>query len=62
MEFFGQELTEFERMELSMYNRIFTIGNVRRQNQYSIADKDGQYLAKIGEQIAYRYQVVRIID
>ena len=40
-EFFRNELTDFELMELSMYERIFTIGNVRRHNQYSIADKDG---------------------
>jgi hypothetical protein len=36
-------------MELDGYETIYTIGKVRRPNQYSISDKEGQYLAKIGE-------------
>lgn len=35
---------------------------MRRQNQYSIADQEGQYLIKQGEQIGYRYEVIRPID
>ena len=38
LEMFANELTEFEKIEMSMFERIYTIGQVRRQNQYSIAD------------------------
>ena len=62
MEVFENELTEFERIELGIYDKIYTIGKVRRHNQYSIADKEGQYVSKIGEQIAYRYEIIRKID
>ena len=47
---------------MGMYERIYTIGKVRRQNQYQIADKDGQYLIRIGEHLGYRYEVVKLID
>jgi len=43
------ELTEFEKIELGNYSRIYTVGNVRRANQYSIADKEGFYNTRIGE-------------
>lgn len=62
MEIFGHELTEFEKIELGMFDKIYTIGKVRRFNQYQIADKDGQYIIKVGEHLAYRYEVVKIID
>jgi len=32
LEVYGHLLTEFERMEMAMYERIYTIGNVRRAN------------------------------
>ena len=47
---------------MSMYEKIYTIGKVRRQNQYTIADREGFYLVKPGEQLAWRYEVVRVID
>lgn len=34
MEKFGNELTEFEKIELGMFDKIYTIGKVRRFNQY----------------------------
>ena len=30
LEQYGQELTEFERIELGVYERIYTIGKIRR--------------------------------
>jgi hypothetical protein len=30
LEQFGHELTEFERIELGVYERIYTIGKIRR--------------------------------
>jgi len=59
---FGSQLTEFEKIEMGMYERVYTIGNVRRHNQYSISNTDGQYLVQPGEQIAFRYCVVNVID
>jgi len=32
LEQFGHELTEFEKIELGNYSRIYAIGNVRREN------------------------------
>lgn len=62
LEQFGNQLTEFEKIELGNYARIHTIGHIRRQNQYSIADKDGFYMAKRGEQLGYRYLIQEVID
>ncbi len=45
-----------------MFDKIYTIGKIRRFNQYQIADKDGQYNIKVGEHLAYRYEIVKIID
>ena len=62
LEIYGNELTEFEKIEIGNYSRVYTIGNVRRKNQYSIANKDGFYKMCPGEQLGYRYQVVKVID
>lgn len=35
---FGNILTEFEKSELNMYKRVYTLGRVRRFNQYSICN------------------------
>jgi len=32
LELFGHELTEFEKIELGNYSRVYTIGKVRREN------------------------------
>ena len=34
IEHFGNQLTEFEKIELGIYERIYTIGKVRRSNQF----------------------------
>ena len=62
LEFFGQDLTEFEKIEIGIYERIFTIGKVRRYNQFTIAGADGFYSLSVGEQLGYRYEVVKVID
>ena len=55
-------LTEFEKIEIGNYSRVYTIGNVRRENQYSIADKEGFYNTRVGEHLGYRYLIRKIID
>lgn len=47
---------------MGFYDKIYTIGNVRRQNQFQLADNDGNYVTEIGEQLGYRYEVTRVID
>jgi len=47
---------------MGLYERIYTIGKIRRANQYSIADKEGAYLIQKGEHIGYRYIALSIID
>jgi hypothetical protein len=32
LEFFQNELTQFEKIEIGLYDRIYTIGKVRRIN------------------------------
>ena len=59
---FGQQLTEFEKIEIGMFERIYTIGRVRRLNQYSVANHDGDYIVQEGEQLGYRYEVISKID
>ena len=34
IERFQSELTDFEKIEMGLYERIYTIGKVRRQNQF----------------------------
>ena len=45
-----------------MPHQIYTIGSIRRNNQYSIANKEGSYIVKRAEQIGYRYEVLNTID
>ena len=59
---FAGKLTELEKIEIGIHDKIYTIGNVRRHSQYQLADKDGYYLTQVGEQLGYWYEVVRIID
>lgn len=59
---FGDQLTEFEKIELGIYERVYTIGKVRRSNQYQIADREGYYHAEVGEQLGYRYEITKIVD
>jgi hypothetical protein len=49
-------------MEIQQMQKIYTIGEVRRYHQHSLADKEGYYKVKVGEQLNYRYQVTKIID
>lgn len=55
-------MTEFEKIEVGIHDRVYTIGKVRRNNQFSISDKEGQYQIQVGEHLNYRYEVVKIID
>lgn len=49
LQVYGSYLTEFEKIEIGMYERIYTIGSVRRTNQYSVANKEGDYIVQQGE-------------
>ena len=55
-------MIEFEKIELGIYERVYTIGKVRRSNQFSIADREGYYHAEVGEQLGYRYEITKIVD
>ncbi len=46
---YSDELTMFEKTELSQYDLIYTVGSFRRENLYDIADYEGYYLTAIGE-------------
>jgi dual specificity tyrosine-phosphorylation-regulated kinase 2/3/4 len=59
---YQEELTVFEKSEITIFSEIYTIGSVRREGQQELADKEGYYKAQVGEQIGYRYQVLDIID
>jgi len=61
---FGNELTEFEKIEIKhgSFERIYTVGRVRRQQQHSLTDHEGHYKVLFGEQIGYRYEVTDVID
>ena len=52
----------FEKTELSQFDYIYTVGSQRRQSLFEIADYEGYYKVKIGEQIGYRYIVNGIVD
>ena len=52
----------FEKTELVQYEQIYTIGEYRRHTLQEVADAEGYYRARIGEQIGYRYVVQKIVD
>ena len=56
------DLTQFEQSELSKYDKIYTVGEIRINKQKEVCDKEGFYDAKIGEQIGYRYKVLSVIE
>lgn len=59
----GQDaITEFEKIEIGSYERVYTLGTIRRAATYDLSDKEGFYKIQIGEQLGYRYEVKRIID
>jgi hypothetical protein len=52
---YADELTMYEKTELSQYDVVYTIGSYRRETLYEIADHEGYYKVKVGEQLGYRY-------
>ena len=49
------ELTTYEITELTTHELIYTIGSYRVNSLRSVAGRDGNYHAHIGEQLGYRY-------
>ena len=49
IEKYGDELTPFEKSELSMCQFVYTIGSVRVKNAGSKTNTDGFYLMQKGE-------------
>ena len=41
---YSTQLTEFEKIEIGMIERIYTIGTIRRMNSYSVANNEGNYV------------------
>lgn len=52
----------FEKTELVQFEQIYTVGSFRRESLMEIADAEGYYRARIGEQLGYRYVVGEIVD
>lgn len=52
----------FEKTELVQFDQIYTVGSFRRQTLQEIADVEGYYRVRLGEQIGYRYLVSEIVD
>lgn len=46
---YGSILTDYEKSELSSYEEIYTIGKVRREGIYKLADREGYYIVEEGE-------------
>ena len=62
LEQYEGELTPFEKSEVASYDFIYTVGSVRVSSTRQVSRQDGFYIARVGEQIAYRYLVDKIID
>lgn len=58
---YEEELTTFEKQELSHFDLIYTIGSRRVQSRYDICTKDGLYIPQAGEQLGYRYVVEKVL-
>lgn len=59
---YKDELTMFEKTELSQFDQIFTVGSYRRESLQEIPDAEGYYRVRVGEQLGYRYLVNGIVD
>ena len=46
---YKDELTMFEKTELSQFQQIFTVGSYRREALQEIADAEGYYRVRVGE-------------
>lgn len=62
LEQYKGELTPFEKSEVASFDFIYTVGSVRVSSIRQVSRQDGFYIARVGEQIAYRYLVDKIID
>ena len=62
LEQYDGELTQFEMTELTSFDFIYTVGSIRVSSMRQKYDKDGFYLARVGEQLGYRYLIDKIID
>jgi len=59
---YKDELTMFEKTELMQFEQIYTVGSYRRQTLQEIADAEGYYRVRVGEQVGYRYLVSEVVD
>lgn len=61
--FFKFDLTEFEKLEILKYDNIYFFGKIcNKLNQKSVfSDSRGDYLFKIGDHIAYRYEILKLL-
>lgn len=59
---YKDELTMFEKTELSQFDQIYTVGSFRRESLQEIPDSEGYYRIRVGEQLGYRYLVSGIVD
>ena len=62
LEHYEGEITPFEMTELTTYQFIYTVGSVRIESMRQISNRDGFYIAHLGEQVGYRYLIDKIID
>ena len=62
LEQYDGELTPFEKTEITSFDFIYTVGSVRVASIRQIPNKDGFYMARVGEQLGYRYLIDKIID
>ena len=59
---YKDELTMFEKTELMQFEQIYTVGSFRRHALQEIADAEGYYRVRVGEQLGYRFLVSEIVD
>ena len=57
LEKFKDILTEMEKNEITKYETIYYIGNNRKTSQQT----EGKHTMKIGDHIAYRYEIISLI-
>ena len=49
IELYYEELTEYEKAEVKNYSMVYTIGSRRIETIYNLTDKEGYYIAIVGE-------------
>jgi serine/threonine protein kinase len=57
-----RRLSMLERKEINRYKKIYFIGSKFKKMLDCYTNKTGDYICNVGDHIAYRYEIIKVID